>query len=62
MAKYGYPIEDHTITTQDGYILTAQRIPHSPNGQKPHKTRVVLLVHGMGGKGANYLILGKQAK
>ncbi|ENN77486.1 hypothetical protein YQE_06014, partial [Dendroctonus ponderosae] len=56
MAKYGYPIEDHSVTTQDGYILTAQRIPHSPNGQKP--TRVVLLVHGMGGKGANYLILG----
>ncbi|KAF5293143.1 hypothetical protein FQA39_LY13753 [Lamprigera yunnana] len=26
--KYGYPLEVHTVTTEDGYILELHRIPH----------------------------------
>lgn len=47
--KYGYPAEEHTITTADGYILTVHRIPHGrvetppPEGGRP----VVWLQHGL---------------
>lgn len=27
----GYPIEEHKVTTPDGYILTLHRMPHSKN-------------------------------
>nr|XP_045622184.1 lipase lipl-3-like isoform X3 [Procambarus clarkii] len=33
--KYGYPVETHTVTTADGFILTLHRIPH---GRKMSKT------------------------
>jgi len=45
----GYPVEDRTVTTSDGFILSLQRItgaqhtPGTPNVQKP----VVLLQHGL---------------
>ncbi|KAF7987255.1 hypothetical protein HCN44_003017 [Aphidius gifuensis] len=47
--SWGYPAEQHNITTDDGYILKAFRIPWSPlnlskkNQQKP----VVLMLNGM---------------
>src|SRR5688572_3982294 len=28
LRKYGYPVEVHDITTADGYILQAHRIPY----------------------------------
>lgn len=28
IATKGYPAENHWVTTQDGYILNLQRIPH----------------------------------
>jgi len=30
--KYGYPCEEHTVTTKDGYILTLHRIPRRQSG------------------------------
>ena len=36
----GYPAEEHTVVTQDGYILTVHRIP---NPNKP----AVFLQHGL---------------
>ena len=30
---WGYPAEAHTVTTEDGYILTMHRIPHGKNEQ-----------------------------
>lgn len=45
--KYGYEIEEHSVQTSDGYILTMHRIPYSkltgPTGQRP----VVFLMHGL---------------
>ena len=37
----GYPLEEHTVTTSDGYVLTMQRIP------RPGSRDVALFVHGI---------------
>ena len=42
VSEHGYPIEPHNITTSDGYILTAFRIPHGRAG--PHKRPRYLFV------------------
>eukprot|EP00484_Ammonia_sp_Unknown_P019414 CAMPEP_0197041064 /NCGR_PEP_ID=MMETSP1384-20130603/17662_1 /TAXON_ID=29189 /ORGANISM="Ammonia sp." /LENGTH=402 /DNA_ID=CAMNT_0042471921 /DNA_START=32 /DNA_END=1240 /DNA_ORIENTATION=+ len=46
----GYPIEEHFVTTEDGYILGTFRIPYgrneSQNAQNSGKP-VVLLMHGL---------------
>ncbi|KAA8524763.1 hypothetical protein F0562_011186 [Nyssa sinensis] len=42
----GYVCEEHTVTTQDGYILSLQRIPVGHSGKKPDKPPV-LLQHGL---------------
>lgn len=57
MENHGYPFEEHTITTEDGNILTTQRIPHGRYLDKSDKNPV-LLVHGMGGCAENFIMLG----
>uniref|UniRef100_T1ILR9 Lipase n=1 Tax=Strigamia maritima TaxID=126957 RepID=T1ILR9_STRMM len=48
IAMYGYPAENHSITTIDGYILTHHRIPYGKNETVNNKTAIpVLIVHGM---------------
>ncbi|XP_052177372.1 triacylglycerol lipase 2-like isoform X2 [Diospyros lotus] len=42
----GYVCEDHKVTTEDGYILSMQRIPVGRSGKKPDKPPV-LLQHGL---------------
>ncbi|KAJ8727885.1 hypothetical protein PYW08_016270 [Mythimna loreyi] len=60
VAKYGYPIEVHTIETSDGYILEAHRIPHGrdqnndPNVKRP----VVFVMHGLLSSSADFIVLG----
>jgi lysosomal acid lipase/cholesteryl ester hydrolase len=47
VTKYGYPIENHTVTTPDGYILDFHRIPHGlDNGNEINKP-VAFLMHGL---------------
>lgn len=46
--SYGYPLEVHKVTTEDGYILTVHRIP------KPGKLPIYLQ-HGLGGCSDNWL-------
>ncbi|XP_013106551.2 lipase 3 [Stomoxys calcitrans] len=55
----GYPVEKHTVTTDDYYVLTMHRIPYSPrsplNGkQKP----VVFLMHGMLSSSVDWILMG----
>ncbi|KAJ8713468.1 hypothetical protein PYW07_013838 [Mythimna separata] len=58
--KYRYPVEVHSVTTEDGYILELHRIPHGrdannvPNQKKP----VVFILHGMITSSADYVIMG----
>ncbi|XP_050393750.2 gastric triacylglycerol lipase [Patella vulgata] len=52
----GYPCEDHKVITEDGYILTMQRIPHGRNTNSSTARRpVVVLQHGLLGSSTNYL-------
>lgn len=43
----GYPIEDHYIPTEDGFILGAFRIPYGKAGATTGKRPVVFLQHGL---------------
>ena len=48
ISNAGYPVETHTVTTDDCYILQMHRIPHGKNMVQDDKSRpVVLLQHGI---------------
>ncbi|XP_031767964.2 lipase 3-like [Galleria mellonella] len=51
--KYGYPVEQHEVTTSDGYILTMFRIPN--NGPP------VLLMHGALSSSDDFLTIGSNS-
>ena len=53
-AARGYPIENHTIVTDDRYILTTFRIP-GKKGQKYAHGRPILIAHGILGTSDNLL-------
>lgn len=50
--KKKYVLESHTVTTEDGYILTLHRIPG------PSKSVPVLLQHGLLGCSEQWLLAG----
>lgn len=55
--RWGYTAEVHEVTTEDGYILTLQRIPHGKNGPGDGSQRkVVFLQHGLEGASSNWVI------
>ncbi|XP_062703828.1 lipase 1-like [Aedes albopictus] len=51
IAKHGYPVELHKVTTEDGYILTTARIPN------PGKTPLLIL-HGLFGCSVDFTAQG----
>ncbi|KAL3273106.1 hypothetical protein HHI36_014560 [Cryptolaemus montrouzieri] len=53
--SYGYPVEFHEITTEDGYILNMHRIPHGRVGSQVNE-KPILLMHGLFGQGENYVV------
>lgn len=58
--RAGYPVEDHELTTDDGYILHLFRIPHGINSQQTNRTRPpVLLMHGLFDSSNCYIVLGR---
>jgi lysosomal acid lipase/cholesteryl ester hydrolase len=58
--KYGYPAENHTVTTADGYILTLHRIPYSPKSPAAPNKPVIFLQHGLLCSSADWIILGPE--
>ncbi|KAJ8717496.1 hypothetical protein PYW08_005895 [Mythimna loreyi] len=56
--KYQYPIEEHTVMTDDGYILTVFRIPPKKQVRDVLKKPVVFLMHGMLGSSDDWLLMG----
>nr|XP_023025886.1 lipase 3-like [Leptinotarsa decemlineata] len=57
VAKNGYPVESHYVTTWDGYILNLHRIPHG-KGSKKNNGKVVLLQHGLLASSTDWVIAG----
>ncbi|XP_030929953.1 triacylglycerol lipase 2-like isoform X1 [Quercus lobata] len=53
----GYVCEEHKVTTQDGYILSMQRIPAGRSGKTAGKRPPVLLQHGLLMDGITWLLL-----
>merc|ERR1712168_816138 len=55
---WNYPVEEHQVRTDDGYLLTVHRIPHGRNDTTgAGKVRpVVFLQHGLHCSSSNWLI------
>lgn len=43
----GYPVEEHYVTTKDGFVLNIQRIPYGRNNNSSLTRPVVFLQHGL---------------
>ncbi|KAL9693310.1 hypothetical protein quinque_012595 [Culex quinquefasciatus] len=56
IVKYGYKGEDHSVITEDGYVLKMFRI--LPRRQTIAKKKPVLLVHALLASSADYVISG----
>lgn len=54
IVKYGYPFENHTVVTQDGYILEMHRIPHGSFNSKAYRPPV-LVQHGIASSSADWI-------
>ncbi|PZC75638.1 hypothetical protein B5X24_HaOG200558, partial [Helicoverpa armigera] len=52
--KYRYPLQEHTVQTQDGYILNFHRL----NRQKREERSVVFLMHGIVESSDCWLLMG----
>uniref|UniRef100_A0A8C6SKX3 Lipase, gastric n=1 Tax=Neogobius melanostomus TaxID=47308 RepID=A0A8C6SKX3_9GOBI len=53
--RWGFPAEEHEVETEDGYILTLNRIPHSSGGALEVMMSLVLLQHGLLAAGSNWV-------
>ncbi|XP_055848133.1 lipase 3-like [Episyrphus balteatus] len=51
LEKYGYPVETHEVTTEDGYILVIHRIPNPGSA-------IAFIVTGLSASSSDAVILG----
>lgn len=57
--KYSYPIEVHSVTTSDGYILEMHRIPHGRDRNNvPGPRPIIFLMHGLLSSSADWVLKG----
>ncbi|GIY22139.1 gastric triacylglycerol lipase [Caerostris darwini] len=58
ISSKGYPVEEYTVQTADGYLLGVQRIPHGRNGPRNFhgKQEVVFLQHGLLSAASDWVI------
>ncbi|XP_072947929.1 lipase 3-like [Epargyreus clarus] len=60
-AQNQYTSEEHTVVTEDGYVLTIFRITKGKNCHHPKKQRPVLLMHGLLQNSDSFLDAGPSA-
>jgi hypothetical protein len=60
LAKYGYPVQTHSVQTEDGYILELHRIPHGKAGPANSTRPAVLLHHALLCSSFDWLGLGPE--
>ncbi|XP_073953259.1 lipase 3-like isoform X2 [Choristoneura fumiferana] len=60
LQKNHYAVEEHTVKTDDGYVLTLFRIPpkSAESGDMQTKRPVVFLMHGLLGSSDDWLLMG----
>lgn len=56
ISSKGYPVEDYTVQTKDGYLLSVQRIPHGRVKSNSVKKPVVFLQHGLLSSATDWVI------
>lgn len=60
--EHGYPVETHTVQTEDGYILTMYRIPYGKNQDAGSKRGPpVFCLHGLGENSVVWVMLNNQS-
>jgi pimeloyl-ACP methyl ester carboxylesterase len=60
ITKYNYPEETHQVRSADGYVLALHRIPYAPTERQADDRPAVLLLHGLLGSSADWVIAGPQ--
>ncbi|XP_023246893.1 lipase 3-like isoform X2 [Copidosoma floridanum] len=59
--EHGYPAEEHTVTTKDGYKLRIHRIPGSPDKPKAPGKPVVYFQHGLFSSSDQWILMGPES-
>lgn len=60
ITKYGYPVEQHTIETEDGYLIETHRIPHGKNNAGETNKPVVFVMHGILSSSVDWINMGPE--
>lgn len=58
--RNGYPLEQHTVITSDGYILTVYRL-NDENSTETYRRQPVLIQHGIGGLAAFWVLQNRKS-